>query len=291
MSIVKQKVIICQGIPASGKSTWAKELVAKDPTWKRINRDDLRAMIHAGAKWNKTLEKAITTARNELILTFLNCGYNLVIDDTNFGNTPDELMAVISEFKGDFEVEVKYFKVTLQEALRRNAERGRPVPDSVVKQFHRRYCQGKGEGVYREHDPGKMTVIAFDMDGTLAIPHSGRDPKISAETCHLDPPHEPIVALARVLHNQYPLIIVSGRHDTWKPQTVQWLTDHGFKPVDIFMRRAGDNRPDHVIKREIFDTQINPIYNLLFVVDDRNQVVEMWRSIGVPVLQCAEGDF
>ena len=40
-----KKIILTRGIPASGKSTWAKQEVLKDPEHSiRINRDDLRNM-------------------------------------------------------------------------------------------------------------------------------------------------------------------------------------------------------------------------------------------------------
>ena len=45
------------------------------------------------------------------------------------------------------------------------------------------------------------------------------------------------------------------------------------------MRKTGDNRKDSIIKREIFENDIRPYYNIDYVLDDRNQVVEMWRSI------------
>ena len=57
------------------------------------------------------------------------------------------------------------------------------------------------------------------------------------------------------------------------------------------MRRTKDFRKDAIVKTELFDAHIRGRYEVLFVLDDRNQVVEMWRVMGLPCLQVAAGDF
>ena len=57
------------------------------------------------------------------------------------------------------------------------------------------------------------------------------------------------------------------------------------------MRKKDDFRKDSIIKKEIFENEINPKYNVLFVYDDRNQVVKTWRELGVKVFQVEEGNF
>ena len=57
------------------------------------------------------------------------------------------------------------------------------------------------------------------------------------------------------------------------------------------MRKTGDNRKDSIIKEEIYRNLIEPNYNIEFVLDDRNQVVDMWRRIGLTCLQVADGNF
>ncbi len=63
------------------------------------------------------------------------------------------------------------------------------------------------------------------------------------------------------------------------------------RPDRIFFRRAGDFRADDEVKREIWKEHIQPHYRVLFVVDDRDRVVRMWREEGLVCLQCAPGDF
>jgi hypothetical protein len=57
------------------------------------------------------------------------------------------------------------------------------------------------------------------------------------------------------------------------------------------MRHTKDLRKDSIVKGEIYDSVIAPNYNVFFVLDDRNQVVDFWRSKGLTCFQVAPGDF
>ncbi len=87
------------------------------------------------------------------------------------------------------------------------------------------------------------------------------------------------------------IILLSGRMDTYRPQTESFLTKNSVPHSHLWMRAEGDMRKDSIIKREIYEREIAGKYNVLFVLDDRNQVVDMWRSLGLTVFQVAEGDF
>lgn len=79
------KLIICRGLPASGKSTWAKEWVMRDPEHRvRINQDDIRSML--GKYWVPTREPIVSTIQQEAILTAMNFGVDIVIDNTNLNH-------------------------------------------------------------------------------------------------------------------------------------------------------------------------------------------------------------
>jgi hypothetical protein len=87
------------------------------------------------------------------------------------------------------------------------------------------------------------------------------------------------------------VLLVSGRPDNYFKETVDWLGMKGIYYDNIFMRKAVDYREDFIVKREIYDTEIKGKYDVLFCIDDRNQVVNMWRANGLTCLQCKEGDF
>ncbi len=87
------------------------------------------------------------------------------------------------------------------------------------------------------------------------------------------------------------ILLVSGRPEKYGPVTLEWLEKHGINFDDLFMRKDGDFRKDSIVKEEIYRAEIEPNFEVLFCIDDRKQVVDMWRSIGLTCLQCAEGNF
>jgi hypothetical protein len=137
-------------------------------------------------------------------------------------------------------------------------------------------------------------AIICDLDGTLAhIDH--RDP-YDASTCEEDLLNEPVANILTVYSEQkefeIAILLVSGREDKYRPQTERWLRKHGIAYEALLMRRTGDFRKDTLIKKELYESHIADRYTILFVLDDRDQVVAMWRKeLGLTCLQVAYGNF
>ena len=288
------KLIMTKGLPASGKSTWAKEQVANSKgKIKRVNKDDLRAMIDAGV-WNKANEKEILNVRDTLINHYLSHGFSVIVDDTNLAPKHEEtLQKIAEEHRSTFEVK-SFLDVPLAECIRRDMLRPEPVGKKVIRRMY-----DSIKDVYEpkiEYDPNKPDCIIVDIDGTLAH-MNGRSPydytKVSTDV--VDPVVSDIVRRYRSVDimddNPLYVIIVSGREDSCKPETEKWLQDNHIPYDELHMRKSDDDRDDRIVKKEIFDAWINNRYNVKFVLDDRNRVVEMWRSLGLKVLQVGEGDF
>jgi hypothetical protein len=87
------------------------------------------------------------------------------------------------------------------------------------------------------------------------------------------------------------VIFTSGRDERYRTQTETFLSKHNIKYFGLHMRKTGDMRRDSIVKNEMFDEHIRGKFNIDFVLDDRNQVVDLWRSLGLVCLQVAEGDF
>jgi hypothetical protein len=108
-----------------------------------------------------------------------------------------------------------------------------------------------------------------------------------------DTPNGPIVALYKTLWTSgaYDLQIVTGRNEAFRKVTETWLTWNGIEFNRVSMRADKDYRADNIIKAEILDQLRDEGREIAFAVDDRQQVVKMWRANGVTCLQCDVGDF
>tara|TARA_Y100000310_G_scaffold112693_1_gene111192 strand:+ start:18234 stop:18647 length:414 start_codon:yes stop_codon:yes gene_type:complete len=134
-------------------------------------------------------------------------------------------------------------------------------------------------------------AVIVDVDGTLALMQGRRSPFAWDEVMQ-DDPNLPIIKLVNILRDSgLEIIITTGRDGIALNDTKAWLTSHGVVYDAIFIRDVDDFRKDSIVKQEIYDNQIKDNWNIQYVVDDRNQVVSMWRDLGLTVLQVANGDF
>jgi hypothetical protein len=148
----------------------------------------------------------------------------------------------------------------------------------------------------------KTPAIIVDLDGTLANcearrlaatkPDGKLDWKIFFEGMENDLLNEWCAKIMQSLYLNFDVIIVTGRGSEHKEVTNLWLKKHSIYYYNrLLMRPAGDYRPDTVIKKEIYESYIAPFHDVLFCIDDRKSVVDMWRSLGLVCLQCDEGNF
>ena len=139
-------------------------------------------------------------------------------------------------------------------------------------------------------------IILCDIDGTIAL-RGDRSPH-DHDQCMEDHVNWPIVRLIDNLvdygYLMGEIILISGRKEKYRSITEYWLRTHnifdGYYNA-LLMRSTNDNRPDEVVKEELYKQYIMDKYNVLYVFDDRNSVVAMWRRLGLTCLQVADGDF
>lgn len=144
-------------------------------------------------------------------------------------------------------------------------------------------------------------VILFDIDGTLAdIQHRRSflesekpDWKSFNAAMGNDALNHAVAELYKILWNSgnYEVILVTGRTDDFRELTKKWLQAHNIPFKTLLMRSKNDYRADHIIKEEILQALLNKGKVIAFAVDDRQQVVDMWRRNGITCFQCAEGNF
>jgi predicted secreted acid phosphatase len=141
-------------------------------------------------------------------------------------------------------------------------------------------------------------IVIFDIDGTLAdvserIHHLKKKPKdwnAFFDNMAQDKAIQSMVRLCNILHaSGIQIILCSGRSEEHRGETVKWLAQHAVKYHELLLRKDHDRRTDSVVKREMLEDIDKS--KILFVVEDRSRVVEMWRSEGLVCLQCAPGKF
>ena len=133
------KLIITRGLPASGKSTWAKQWVLEDPEYRvRINQDDIRLML--GKYWVPSREKLVQEIQFNAIIEALNREFDVVIDNTNLNNKVlDQFNRLIRTFE-DYEIEYKdFFDTPLSVCIERDKNRDLQVTEKVIRSFYNNY--------------------------------------------------------------------------------------------------------------------------------------------------------
>ncbi|MFH6946388.1 AAA family ATPase [Flavobacterium sp. FlaQc-50] len=289
-----RKVILMKGLPGSGKSTLAKKIISENPeTYKRINRDDLRAMFDNGFTSQKN-EKFVKKIRDILITKSLEEGKSLVIDDTNLSETNlRRVSQLVEEYNAKFNekvvVEVIEVNTDVEVCIERDALRAKPVGEKVIRKMHRQFFKDSPEYCVQNSELPK--AIICDLDGTLAL-MNGRNP-FDASKCDEDELNNPV---ANVLRNYkklgYKILLVSGREDQYREPTLRFLAKHEIGYDALIMRKTKDYRKDSIIKTEIYNEFIKDNYFVEFVLDDRNQVVDTWRNdLKLPCFQVYYGDF
>lgn len=304
-----KKLRVLISLPAGGKTTYAMKLLKEEENWFRVSRDDIRINMF-GVEHPERFEGFISKIQNKLILDALKAGYNVVVDNCNIRQSYRNEFYEFAKNVGDVLYEEVVFNTPLAECIARNAVRSRHVPEEIIEKFYKSGRQVLSEkyvpvSMYFPIPEKNILIqnqtlpkaIICDLDGTLALPN-GRNP-YDASTCEQDLPNIPVLETIKMFKDfgQHEIIFCSGREDKFMKKTENFIQEHfvnmglDHRSYYLFMRKTGDQRKDHIIKKEIFDNNIRNKFNILFVLDDRNSVVKGWRDIGLTCYQVQDGDF
>lgn len=304
--MLTKKVILPRGIPGSGKSTYVKNQLAMHPPGSavRLNNDDLSMMLYNefwGNFYNNSSKELLHHLRLAMLETFLKQDYitHIYIDNTNLAvNTVKALQDVALLHGAEFIVVDDFLNVPIEECIERDSKRDRVVGADVIRKMAKSVEKLKPWVLPEvpviekyDNDQDLPEVIICDIDGTIAL-MNGRSP-YEFDKVHTDLPNYPVTALVSRLANEgHKIIFMSGRGEESRTETADWLWNELGFDAPLFMRAAGDFRPDWIVKNELFQEHIAGKYQVWFVLDDRNQVVELWRNkLGLPTFQVAEGNF
>lgn len=273
------KLIMMKGLPGSGKSTKARELVVAQ-NGGRINRDDLRAMLF-DSKWSGKRESIVVDCEKAIAAVLAKHDVNSIVDDTNLSKKHRDLWSEYAK-NCKWKFEEVALVTDLGACILRDAERPKPVGRPIIERMALQH------GLI---DWGEKPLALVDIDGTLAdgahrehfvAAGSKKDWKSYFELCGDDGYHTHIFERAQALAKDHTVCVVSGRPDTYWSLTRAWLArGPRLDFAHIFMRSGGDGRPDTEVKADFLKHM--PKERIAIVLDDRPVVCRMWEAAGLKV--------
>lgn len=287
------KIIIMLGLPASGKSTKAEELIRSHGNAVRLNKDLLRTMLHFD-KFTGNNEALTRDAARTLAMNFLGDGINVIIDDTNMNpGTMQGWKDLAKELDAKVEV-VDMTDVPFETCVERDAERGKrggkSVGAGVIKNMALRY------GLVPKPEKG---YVLCDIDGTIAnidhrlhfVKETPKDWKGFFGGIEQDEIRREVQLELIRLHNEgYVIIFMSARPDTYREVTQKWLDTNGLSfAFTLIMRPGNDKRPDTEVKKGMLDMYFPDRGGIHMIFDDRPSIIRMWRELGLPVTDVGKG--
>lgn len=317
MSENKRKLILYRGIQGSGKTTAAKAWVAEDPEHRiRINNDDIRNML--GPYWVPSRETLVSSTKREIAHAAMRSNYDIVVDNMNLN--PKEIKYwedIVNNYNKylnsegvkpdwlqyEYEIEFKDFFISLEECIRRDAMRPNPIGEKVIRDTWKRYKHfiqtsevEKYVNNLIKEDESKPYCLVVDMDSTLCFNTTKRPwyGEGAAEGMINDVPNMGVLRLVERWVKPGPaaysnnLIIATGRDTSQEEVTKQWLAKYNIYPQEFYFRKQGDYRKGVEVKKEQIE-KILEKYNVVAIIDDCEPIVQMYRDMGLTVLQPNKG--
>lgn len=301
------KLLILVGAPGSGKSTFARYFIRTEDNWVRVNRDDFRLMQFGDSLMSPFYEERITKMVEASVIALLKNRTNVIIDATNSSlRSLEDMVRTYTEYA---DISFKVFDLPVEELVKRCDKRceqtGKFIPKSAIEKHvtQLQYTKEKFDFkpipralketsiTYADQDTSLPKAVICDLDGTLSL-LNGRDP-YNASTADQDLLNTPVAMVLKMVKQQgYKVILLSGRENAYREPTERFLAKYQIDYDLLLMRDTNDYRKDNIIKKELFLEEIQGKYFVEFLLDDRNQVVDMWRrELALPCFQVNYGDF
>ncbi|MER7819563.1 AAA family ATPase [Streptomyces sp. NPDC096153] len=301
-------VHVMTGLPASGKTTAARELQAgAEGRMRRVNLDDLRRMLDVpapGRGRSHAHEQTVLAIQDAAVRAAVEGGFDVVVDNTHLTpHIPKRLKAAVAG-QATFVVH-DFTDVPVEECVRRDAGREPAVGEEIIRILadkHTKATRGgwrltaewlNDEPAVEPYVPDAAlpAAVMCDIDGTLAL-RGDRGP-YDFTRCEEDLLNVSVRnALASFRRADGDVIVLlSGRGEEHRERTEAWLERHDVPYDELWMRAAGDPRRDDVVKAELFDRHVRSRFAVRVSLDDRDRVVAVWRRMGLPTWQVNYGSF
>lgn len=313
------------GCSGTGKSYWTERFMRNRRDAVRVSRDALRNALYVitdsrashdyyNHKDLTKREETVTSLCKKIADGGFADGKTVVFDNTNvdFKFLKLNIESLPSDVEVHFEIfnpmseeyQLTHFDTTLNESEvvnrlhKRTVDRGMEVPKKIIT----KQLKNMSETLKRldelkkvestnviSQDTSLPEATIFDIDGTLALCGNRNVFDMSKVNLDIGVPH--VINLAKVLYNSgMKIILCSGREEKARSLTVEWMDKHGVLYEELHFRRNKDMRKDYIVKEEMWRDLIKR-YNIVHMIDDRDQVVNHARSLGFKVSQVAEGNF
>ena len=248
----------------------------------------------------------MTDINNTILDTYIRQGKDIIVSDTNL--RVRYIKSILKKVPDTYIVQLKDFIEDVNTCVERDKNRpdNERVGESVIRDLDKRFpaatwktleqiyaaLQGNtSKYVPYDNNPEKPKAILVDIDGTLAHHNNQRD-IFDFTAIYKDAVDENVREAVIDAHQAGKTVIVmSGRSDSCRKETAQWLVDNGIPYEHLFMRKNGDMRADWIVKDELIRKHVHNRYNVVYCLDDRNQVVDHNRDMGYRVFQVAPGNF
>ena len=293
------KIIVLQGCPCSGKTTWAQKYLEETTVPTRyVNRDQIRCELNGG-KYAMNHEVDVTYIEKQRVCDALAEGLDVIIDATNLNpHTISKWKKVAQEHNA--EIEFKEFYVPYAEAMKRSKARkavgGLYIPKQVMTSFYKRYYNDRfrdeltDKRAIKQPDFSLHAAVICDLDATLAL-HQGREPFEwnLLQTDKIDPRLDAV--LKQYIDQNVDILFVTGRPESAREETEIWLASNNYYSYKLFMRKNNDFTHGDDYKRKVYKEHIENKYNVLCVFEDSNKCVKMWREEGLLTCQVENSDY
>ncbi|HRX44346.1 MAG TPA: AAA family ATPase [Candidatus Dojkabacteria bacterium] len=300
---MNKKIILLCGVSCSGKSTFASTTVRHNPDrYIVVNRDKIRELLYGYTEqsvheyysrndFNK-LEKQVTKYEDNIIRQGLADNKTVIVDATHLKRE------YLQRFKfWNVPVELEFFDVDLELAISRDSNRNRTVGKEVIERQHKKYKSLRESlknnpidftPTILQQNENLPTCYIFDIDGTLARMNN-RSPYDWSKVGD-DEEIDEVSLVAKILDDKLNVIVCTGRDGICESDTRDWLDYWRIPFMELHIRPQGDMRPDWIVKEEMW-RDISTRYYINGIFDDRQQVVDRSRSLGLKVFQVENHNF
>ena len=301
---MKRQIILLQGPPRSGKTTWAVQyktdayvyvIHTQDLSWKTADKGYII----------NTLDSILDVERATILDMFNrypHLSWDILVDAYNVNPRRIQEFEKLAN-ETDAELVIKQFYIPYSESYKRNKEvgvrSGMYIPRDVVAKFYDTFYHEEyrdeltDKRVIRQPEPTLPSCIICDLDATLAL-HQGREPYEWNKllTDKIDPRLRDLLNF-HMFHGTK-VFFLTGRTNYARRGTLTWLQSvkQGLGGLwELITREPGDFTSGEIYKRKMYEQQIQGKYNVLCVFEDSNKCVSMWRELGLLTCQVANSDY